>query len=325
VARRLAKKLVENGYRVEEKIKWAALPTVTATGKPAVVMFREKISGQEANIDFEPSVAETGQSLKDGHQLKKLLEEDNYEILEGSSNGTGEGKAWCESGNIDHAGHNLGWKLAKQLDGLIQEIADRITGLITAGWSVLRIVTDHGWLLLPGGLPKIDLPKSLVENKWGRCAVVKPGAITNEKLYPWFWNPDVHFALAAGISCYRQGQEYAHGGLSLQECLSLELKVTPGASEQRRSLDITDLVWKGMRCSVAVDGSFAGLSLDVRTQPGDSSSSVVVSVKKLKENGTASVVVENEELEGTRAAVVLLEPDGQLAAQVDTVIGGGSE
>ena len=54
VARRLAKKLVENGYRVEEKIKWAALPTVTATGKPAVVMFREKISGQEANIDFEP-------------------------------------------------------------------------------------------------------------------------------------------------------------------------------------------------------------------------------------------------------------------------------
>ncbi len=58
------------------------------------------------------------------------------------------------------------------------------------------------------------------------------------------------------------------------------------------------MVWKGLRCTVAVDGNFSGLSLDVRTQAGDALSSVVVGIKPIKDNGTASVVVENEEFEG---------------------------
>jgi tRNA1(Val) A37 N6-methylase TrmN6 len=75
---------------------------------------------------------------------------------------------------------------------------------------------------------------------------------------------------------------------------------------------------------VAVEGEFSGLSLDIRTQPGNASSSVIVSSKALKENGTASVVVENEELEGTLAALVLIDDKGNLVAQVETEIGGGS-
>jgi hypothetical protein len=106
---------------------------------------------------------------------------------------------------------------------------------LEAGWNKIRIVTDHGWLLLPGGLPKLDLPKSLVENKWGRCAVLKAGAVSSEKVFPWYWNPGQNIALAAGISCYRRGEEYAHGGLSVQECLTLELTVerlaTKGSSD----------------------------------------------------------------------------------------------
>ena len=83
---------------------------------------------------------------------------------------------------------------------------------------------------MPGGLPKIELPAVLVENKWGRCAVIKPGAVTEERLFPWYWNENQSIALANGISCYKAGEEYAHGGLSLQECLTLELKVSTGAS-----------------------------------------------------------------------------------------------
>jgi hypothetical protein len=36
------------------------------------------------------------------------------------------------------------------------------------------------------------------------------------------------------------------------------------------------------------------------------------------------VVVENEELEGTLAALVLIDDKGNLVAQVETEIGGGS-
>jgi len=179
--------------------------------------------------------------------------------------------------------------------------------------------------LLPGGLPKVDLPGSLTEGKWGRCAAIKPGASTNAQEFPWHWNPNQHFALADGISCFKKGEEYTHGGLSLQECLTLELTVTSGLAGQEAPHVVTDVVWKGLRCTVAVEGNFSGLSLDIRIQAGDSHSSVVVGIKPLKDNGTASVVVENEELEGHAATLVLLDNGGALVAQGATVIGGGSK
>ena len=37
----------------------------------------------------------------------------------------------------------------------------RITELLHSGWTRVKVVTDHGWLMAPGGLPKIELPKHL--------------------------------------------------------------------------------------------------------------------------------------------------------------------
>lgn len=322
-ARRLTEELIQHGCQVEEKAVWAPLPTVTATGKPAVSPIRGKVSGGETNHDFEPMVSETGQSLKGSYHLKKLLEDDGWIILDETETGTVEGKAWSESSNIDHIGHNLGWKLALQIDSLVRAIANRIIALLDAGWRAVSVVTDHGWLLLPGGLPKIELPSSLVENRWGRCAVLKVGAISEERFYPWFWNPGVHLALAPGVGCYRKGLEYTHGGLSLQECLNLNLKVTPGVEKPDRGIKFAGLTWRGLRCTVAVESGHAGLSVDIRIHPGDPSTSVVANVKELRDDGTVSVVVEQDELEGTQATVLLLEANGVPAAQVETVIGGG--
>jgi len=234
-ARRLIDRLEPKGFDVAEEPVWAALPSVTATGKAAVTPVRDKIRGLNGSADFEPVVAETGQSLKGGYHLKKLLTDSGWTILERSDNGNGQGQAWSEFGDIDHEGHDRGWKLAKHLDGLLSEIADRIGALLAAGWKRVRVVTDHGWLLLPGGLPKAQLSSVLTDNKWGRCASLKPGASTDERLYPWYWNPNQHFVLADGISCFKQGKEYTHGGLSLQECLTLRLTVTRGSSVQENA------------------------------------------------------------------------------------------
>lgn len=324
-AKRLLGLLGSSGYEVAETVVWTALPSVTATGKPAVSPVKDKIRGEDFNVDFEPCVAGTMQSLKGGYHLRKLLADDGWQILERSDNGNGQGNAWCEFGDIDHEGHDRGWKLVKHIDNLLMEIRERIAELIAAGWKSVRVVTDHGWLLLPGGLPKIDMSGALADTKWGRCAAIKPGASTEEKLYPWFWNPSQHFALADGISCFRNGEEYAHGGLSLQECLTLELAVTKGSAESVVSIEFTDIAWKGLRCTVAVDGRLSGLSLDIRLQPGDPSSGKAVSVCALRDNGTASVVVEDECLEGCEATLVLLDASGELVAQTATVIGGGSK
>lgn len=323
LGKRLVDSIEARGFEIFEEPAWTALPSVTATGKAAVTPVRDKIRGEDGSPDFEPSVADTGQSLKGGYHLKKLLANAGWSILERSADGDGQGMAWCEFGDIDHEGHDRGWKLAKHIDALILEITGRIAELLAAGWKRVRVVTDHGWLLLPGGLPKIDLPSALADNKWGRCASLKPGATSEDRLYPWYWNPHQYFALADGVSCFKKGEEYTHGGLSLQECLTLQLTVTRGESAQAAaSVEFTDVVWKGLRCTVAVVGNFSGLSLDVRSQAGNSLSSVVVGSKPLKDNGTASVVVENEEMEGREATVVLIDTNGSLVTQIGTVIGG---
>ena len=323
-ARRLAALLEARGCDIAETVNWTSLPSVTATGKAAVSPVRGKIGGADDCDDFEPCVAATGQSLKGGYHLDKLLKDGGWKVLGRTDNGDGQGNAWCEFGDIDSEGHARGWKLSKHINPLLAEVVERITALLAVGWNSVKVVTDHGWLLMPGKLPKIEMSNDLTDNKWGRCASIKPGASTGERLYPWFWNPNQQFALADGVSCYRRSEEYTHGGLSLQECLTQEMVVTKsGVAAGKSTVDVTDIAWKGLRCTVAIDGQYGDLSVDIRTQAGDPASSVVVSVKPLKDNGTASVVVENEELQGRTAHLVLLNATGELVAEANTVIGGG--
>ncbi len=122
--------------------------------------------------------------MKGGYHLKRVLAEAGWTILSHAEAGTGKGFAWCEVSDIDTEGHNRGWKLAKHVDSLLAEVTERVNELAANGWKRIFVVTDHGWLLMPGGLPKIDLPAALTDNKWGRCASVKPGATTQERLFP---------------------------------------------------------------------------------------------------------------------------------------------
>ena len=323
LAQRLATRLAGLGHPVQASPHWAALPSVTATAKPAVSPVRHLIAGDDDCDDFEPAVAATGQSLRGGYHLKKLLGDHGWRCLARDDPGDGAGNAWCEFGDIDAEGHHRGWQLAHHADALLAEIVGRIQALLAAGWHSVWVVTDHGWLLLPGKLPVLPLPRDLTVSRWGRCAALKPGVVSDERLYPWFWNPRRQFALADGVSCYGRAGDYAHGGLSLQECLTLQLQVgAPDQAHAAPGAGAMDLKWTGLRCTVAVEGQGIGLTLDVRTRPGDPGASVVLRPRALKDSGSASVVVENEELAGQPAFVVLLAQSGELVAQRETVIGG---
>lgn len=321
-AKRLVGMLEQAGFSVTEKTVWSALPSVTGTGKPAIAppVVAGVVAEEPEPYNFEPLTSA---------QFKKALTDNGWitlgpkDAVTDAVSPSSATKLWVEFGDIDHEGHDRGSKLARHIGVLLQEIRDRINTLHSVGWSRIRVVTDHGWLLLPGGLPKIELPVALVDSKWGRCASIKPGASSDERLYPWSWNHHHQFALADGISCYKKGEEYAHGGLSLQECLLLELIVQNGTA-QTSALEITDIAWKGLRCTVAVDGEFSGLSCDIRSHAGDPASSIAVSVKPFKDNGTVSLVVENEELEGREAVLVVLGTDGTMISETRTIIGGQS-
>jgi hypothetical protein len=321
LAKSLEALLRQKGCSVELEPAWAALPSVTATAKPAVTPVRHLIRGQDVNADFEPSVAATGQSLKGGYHLKKLLTDNGWQILDRSEIGDPKGFAWTEVGDADHEGHERGAQLARHIGTVLSDIRDRIVQLLSGGWKTVRVVTDHGWLLAPGGLPKTELLSALSDNTWGRCAAIKPGASCSETLYPWYWNIDLSFALAPGVSCYRAGIEYTHGGLSLQECVVTHLAVMAATTGGKSSVEIQDVTWKGMRCKVAIEGFVSGLRLDIRTHAGNPSSSVTMNDRPFKEDGTASVVVEDENLNDHEATIVIVDAQGQLVAQRATIIG----
>jgi hypothetical protein len=315
---KLRQLLEQQGMDVTVTPRWSALPSVTGTAKPAVAPLNfnsERISEESQGYNFE---------ILTQYHLHKVLEENGVRVIPKNETGDGSGISWCEFGNIDHEGHDRGWRLARHLKNILAEVESKIIALIQAGWQRVHVVTDHGWLLLPGGLPKITLPSALSETKWGRCAALKDGVQSDESVYPWFWNQNQYFALAEGINCYRSGLEYAHGGVSLQECLTLHLSVSFGESTPHNSspLELTDIGWKGLRCTVAIDGDHQNLTMDVRTDAGDPHSSVVISKKPFKSNGTASVVVEDEDLEGHDAFIVFLDKSDAMVMQYKLTIGG---
>ncbi|SNT10809.1 BREX-1 system phosphatase PglZ type B [Antarctobacter heliothermus] len=322
LGKRLSAKLESAGLEVIETPAWSALPSVTSTAKPAVSPVLHEIEGRDQSEEFDPSVGASGQSLRGGYHFKKLITDAGYQILTRSEVGDPSGTAWTELGDIDHEGHERGWKLARHLDVLIAEVENRIVQLLEGGWTSVRIVTDHGWLIMPGGLPKTELPTALSVNKWGRCAAIKPGAKTDIPLFPWFWNSSHYFALANGIACFRSGQEYTHGGLSLQESLTLHLQVKPSLSVLATPVEISDVVWKGLRCTAVLAVPNETLTLDIRQQPANPSSTVVVKTKPFSASGSASVVVDNEDLEGTGATLVIINENGATVGQVSIAIGG---
>jgi hypothetical protein len=67
---------------------------------------------------------------------------------------------WDEIGHFDERGHVLGADLATQAGDLLQEVAEIVRRLARPGRKV-RIVTDHGWLLIPGGLDQAPLVAGL--------------------------------------------------------------------------------------------------------------------------------------------------------------------
>ena len=320
VSHRLVEHLKSKGRAVEMSTRWAAHPTVTATAKPAVSPVSEHFAGASLGAEFQLVTADVGRPLSTD-RFRKILDASGYQYLSADDTGDPSGRAWTEYGNLDKLGHSLQAKLAARIDEQIALLLERIESLLDAGWREVRIVTDHGWLWLPGGLPKVDLPKYLTQSRWARCASIEGGSTVPVPTVPWYWNAAERVAVGPGIACFGAGNEYAHGGLSLQESLIPVLRVTAGAVSATAGVSISSVNWVGLRCRVRIDPARPGLSVDLRTRVNDADSSAS-GTRQVDAEGTASLLVADDEFEGTSAAVVILDAGGQVIARQSTIIGG---
>lgn len=316
--RKLAQALERRGLQCSVGWRLAALPTVTPTAKPAVSPAAGLLAAGPTP-GLTPVVAESGSNLTAG-VLRTLLKDAGIQVLGAEELGDPAGSAWTEMGAIDSYGHDHGYKLAHHVAAELRTLERRAEDLLKHGWQQVLVVTDHGWLLLPGGLPKVELPEHLTVLRKGRCAVLKQGAVTDQHTVPWHWSKDVRIAVASGIGCYEAGREYEHGGISPQECIVPILTVSKPISAAAQELVIASAVWTGLRCNVTVDGASVGMAVDIRTKAGSAATSLAAAKSIVA--GKASLVVEDDDQLGAAAFVVVLDADGAPLVHVQTTIGG---
>jgi hypothetical protein len=297
--------------------RFSAIPTVTPTAKPAVSPVANAFY---PGPGFSPSLKEDGTALS-LVGLRKALDAGGWQVLVGGDWGDPNGRAWIEGGDIDTQGHNIPRKLPQRLKNEVAQIAELVMDLLGWGWKRVVVVTDHGWLHLPGGLPKVELPIHTTEGRKGRCARIPDAAIVTQLTLPWRWDATVRIAVAPGIACYEAGKVYEHGGISPQESVVPRLVVERQAATVLTGPATIGIVrWVGMRCRIEVEGA-EGRTADLRTKPADANSSVIAEPCTISA-GRCALVVPDDQLEGQMAAVVILDSHGVPIAQQHTIIGG---
>ncbi len=319
----LAERLEAKGLRTRLNYRLAPLPTVTSTAKPFAAVSHDSLEGGDDIIDFNPRFkgslnAANAQRLRDDMASRgiDLLGEDIRSAKQGVNGG------WLETGKLDELGHKLGARLAQQVDTEIEMLVDHVGRLVEAGWARIRVVTDHGWLLMPGGLPPVDVPKHLTTTKWSRAATVKGDSSPGVPIYPWHWNGQVRIATPPGVGTFAKNTEYSHGGISLQECVVPDLVVERGASAI--AAGIAAVSWRGMRCRVAVTTNDPTVIVDLRTNWKQASTSIAAAPKEVGPSGEQSLAVADDAHEGHAATVVVLDGAGNVLDRKATTVGEAS-
>lgn len=297
----------------------APLPSITSTAKNAISPVAQEITGR-TTPGLDPLLKSSGSKMA-SPVLRKLLERAGYQVLTGDDKGDTGGKAWTELGAIDSYGHSHEQRLPRHVQQEVEELAQRVKALVDWGWKQVIVVTDHGWLLLPGGLPKAELPQHLTHMRKGRCAQLIDGAESEYQTVPWYWNSEVRIVLAPSIHCFEAGKEYEHGGLSPQECIVPVITVSNQDGTRTKPITITNVTWIGLRCRIQVSGIVPGMKVDLRTKASDASSSLLGATSTPLSDGKVSLVVENEDLAGMSALIVVLKSDGTVGKQIATIIG----
>lgn len=319
LAERLSAILEGRGGEVDVTHQLSAVPTLTATAKPAVTPVAGLLG---TGGEFTPHVSEMGKPAT-ASVLRALMQGEGWQLLDSGEIGDNTGRAWTEMGDIDALGHKVEAKMVGAIESELRYVADRVLDLLGAGWARVTIVTDHGWLLLPDKLPKVELPKHLADPRKGRCARLKPDADVPEAIVaPWSWDADVRIALAPGIATFVEGKTYDHGGVSPQECVVPVVTCRLASSAAVEQVEITDMRWVGLRLRATLAGAHSGCSVDLRRKAADAETTLAGGARAVEEEGSASVLVPDDSLLGEAATFVVLDANGAVLLQRPTIIGG---
>ena len=155
-------------------------------------------------------------------------------------------------------------------------------------------------------------------SRWSRCAVIAGAAQVSTPTYPWHWNSAIHFAAAPGIGCFNSISSYAHGGVSLEECVIPDILVTADGVTTKASIKC--VAWQGLRCLVEADVSGGPVFADLRLAHAGGKS-VAAATKEIDATGNARLLVVDDIYEDEPLLLILQDSDGRILAQHKTKVG----
>lgn len=297
---------------------WTAIPTVTPTAKPQASPLAGQVNPHSEIREFRPQLL-NGKDLLTA-AFREALEEAGYTYVANAQDLDPGRPAWQEIGDIDAKGHEEKSGMVRRIEELFGQVQEAIGNAFEKGFTSVKIVTDHGWLLLPGGLPKEELKKDLAETRWGRCALIKEGARTGLLQLPWRWNPQTFIAYAPGISFFKRNEEYAHGGISIHECLVPVVYIENNNLSPAERAKISQIRWVNLSCKIDTEGAPDGYLVDIRTKYGDPATSLVLSKTKALKDGKITLMV-NDEAEGASVVVVVMDAREIILDKKTTIVG----
>src|SRR5690606_2875627 len=97
--------------------------------------------------DFRPQLKNT----KDLSTVafRDTLKTKGFEYLAKVADIQPEQRYWMEIGDIDTKGHQEQSGIVKRVEELFELVQETVEGIFEKGYRKIKIVTDHGWLLLP--------------------------------------------------------------------------------------------------------------------------------------------------------------------------------
>lgn len=298
---------LSNRYDANLHQGWSGIPSLTPTSKPLVSPLVSSINVSSEINNFQPYLS-SGKPLSH-HYFKNELKDRGINFIKSESEiEDPKQRYWMEIGDIDEKGHNEQTEMLHRVPQLLSELKEKIKRISDKGIKEITIVTDHGWLMLPGGLPKEKLHRDLTETRWGRCAELKEGVSTDLLQLAWTWNSNIHIAYAPGISFFKKNEEYAHGGISLHECMTPLININVKESATTLKALIEDYKWIGLRLHIITSAADDQYSMDIRTKRDDAKSTILLG--KPKNEGSDWKLVADSDYEGQACTLILLNPQG---------------
>lgn len=145
---------------------------------------------------------------------------------------------------IDDQGHSRTEELPALAEHFVAYLRRTIDRLHAAGIAEVHLVTDHGFLLLPGdavdALGRPELPVLLARHRDTRWAALKPEAVTGQVMrLPLPLAPAWVLGFPRGVRTLVKAPDFLHGGISLQECVIPHLVSRVSLVPARVGLDLS--------------------------------------------------------------------------------------